>query len=227
MHGSALRRGAVGAVVGPPDPAVRRLRAGADDRRPAARRRRGQREHAARQPDHRTCDPARGRSAACFTPCRIRRAPNRRCSSSARWTAASAAGCCWTRSPQTIRPLHPDGHADHRRPEGTGPSWRRLPHGRLGRRAGGALPAFVGLRLAQHLRGLRPAVPRSHGLRHGRRGDPQSRQPGGAGRRRVRADAGRRRSSAPWWPSCSAMKRAGCRSAAAACGAPASSRSTR
>ena len=90
-----------------------------------------------------------------------------------------------------IRPAHPTATLTVVGPEGPDVPRRDLSHRRLRRRARRAVSAGVGVRLAQHLRGLRSAVSGGDGVRHGGCRHGESRQPRGAGERRVRIDARR------------------------------------
>ena len=115
-----------------------------------------------------------------FSEAASARARSPRCCSSARSTGASAGGSCSTGSCRTVRAAHPDATLDF-----VGPPGPRLPGvtyhtGITDDGAGRPVPPRVGVRLAEHLRGVRPAVSRGDGVRHAGGGVAESRQRRGA-----------------------------------------------
>ena len=96
-----------------------------------------------------------------------RRSP--RCCSSARSTAASAGASCCEASQTTVRRTHPDATltiVGDQGPPCAGVTYRI---GVTDAELADALSACVGLRVAEHVRGVRSSVSRSDGVRHARR----------------------------------------------------------
>ncbi len=176
MHGSALGEARSAASIG-----RRVLQLGVYVQELAtalcsARRGRREREHPPRQPVRPPRDsPRRGRPLLLGGgECPERASP--RCCLSARSTGASAGASCSTAFLRTVRAAHPDRDARLRRSRGARGARRDLSHGHHRRGAGRPVPPRVGVCLAEHLRGVRPAVSRGDGVRHAGRGVAESRQ---------------------------------------------------
>ena len=128
---------------------------------------------------------------------------------------------------KTIRPAHPD--ASLTIVGGTGPDHPGVTLRDRCQRCGSRrpVPARVGLRIAQHLRGLRSSVSRSDGMWNARRRIRESRQPRRA-RRGARVGCCRpTRTLPPPWPRCLATRLAAPSCRRQGCGARRSSLLTR